>query len=193
MTCDGNGNCGACTAGLACTGNPNPCYTGITSCTTGPMVCNNNTQKPAGSVCGLNMVCNVAGACGACTAGLACITNPSACKSGVTSCATGAQTCIDGATKTNGTGCNDGNACTYGDVCTNGTCSGSSYTCTPSDCQTASVCDGAGGCITSNKPDGTACAAGQCSCCLCAGPSSCMGGLCIATGACCNTPTCCTL
>src|SRR6185369_7535504 len=49
MVCDGNGNCGVCTASQSCSGNPNSCYTGISSCATGAMVCNDNTQKAAGT------------------------------------------------------------------------------------------------------------------------------------------------
>src|SRR5580765_1820146 len=107
LVCDGNGNCGACTANQACSNNPRPCYTGITSCSTGTMVCNDNTPKAAGASCGTNMVCNSAGTCVSCTAGVSCTTNPSQCLNGVTSCATGAQTCVDGGAKPNGTGCND--------------------------------------------------------------------------------------
>ena len=71
------------------------------------------------------MVCNGAGGCVPCTAGVACTTNPNQCANGVTSCATGATTCVDGASKSDGTGCNDGMACTANDACKSGACVGS--------------------------------------------------------------------
>jgi hypothetical protein len=194
MVCDGNGNCGLCTANQTCTGNPNPCYTGLTSCTTGTMVCNNNTPKAAGTPCGTNLVCNGSGTCVSCTAGLSCTTNPSQCRNGVTSCSTGAQTCVDGGPKTDGTGCNDGNDCTYGEYCSAGVCTGGNGTiCYPTECQKTSRCDGSGGCITTNEANGTACSyAEDCFCCSCPGAPSCRDGICHAIG-CCNTQFCCCL
>ena len=168
LVCDGNGNCGACTANQSCTNNPNPCYTGITSCSTGTMVCNNNTQRPVGTACGPNMVCNSAGNCVNCTAGVSCTTNPNQCKVGITQCNTGAQTCVDSGNRPDQTGCNDGQDCTYNDVCKNGACIGTAYSCYPWQCQSSSKCDGAGGCTTTNLPNGTTCGyPDDCTCCSC--------------------------
>lgn len=182
MVCDGNGNCGTCTASQTCANNPNPCYTGITSCSTGTMVCNNNTQKATGTTCGTNMVCNSAGTCVACTAGGSCTGNPNQCKNGVISCMTGAQACVDGGNKADNTGCNDGAACTSNDVCRSGACSGTSYSCTATQCQSSSTCDGNGGCVIGNKPDNTGCNDGV----------ACTAGDVCKSGACVGTPYTCT-
>ena len=127
MVCNANGMCGACTPNQSCTTNPDPCFTGITSCNSGTMVCNNDTAKAVGASCGSNMVCNSAGACVACTAGMACTTNPNPdCKNGTISCTTGAPICVDGGNKPNGTSCGAGPSCVDGivtsDVCKAGAC-----------------------------------------------------------------------
>ena len=193
LVCDGNGNCGSCTANQSCTSNPNPCYTGITSCNTGTMVCNNNTQRPVGVACGPNMVCNSAGTCVNCTAGVSCTTNPNQCKVGVTQCNTGAMTCVDSGNRPDQTGCNDGQDCTYNDVCKNGACIGSAYSCYPWQCQSSSKCDGAGGCTTTNLPNGTTCGyPDDCTCCSCGSSGTCQSGVCHYRS-CCNTQVCCCL
>src|SRR5262249_20408781 len=66
MVCN-NGTCGVCTAGNTCTNNPSVCRNGTTSCATGLMTCVDGTNKPAGSACGTNLVCNGTGLCGDCT------------------------------------------------------------------------------------------------------------------------------
>jgi hypothetical protein len=191
MVCDGNGNCGNCTAGQSCPNPPNPCYTGVTSCTSGTMTCNNNTLKPPGSSCGTNMVCNSQGACIACTTGQSCTTNPNTCAFGVISCTSGAPVCNDGQPKPDTTGCNDGVDCTYRDECKSGTCVGINYSCTPFQCESSSKCDGGGGCVTTNKPDGTTCGyPDDCTCCSCGSSGRCSAGICHYTS-CCNTCICC--
>src|SRR5204863_95369 len=98
MVCNGSGLCGPCTAGVACTTNPNAaCKNGTTSCSTGTTTCVDGGNKAAGTSCGTDKVCNSAGTCVACAAGDLCTTNPGACKVGVTSCSTGARTCVDSA------------------------------------------------------------------------------------------------
>ena len=189
MVCDGNGSCGVCTAGMSCTSNPNPCYTGIIDCTTGAMVCNNNTRKAAGSSCGTDMVCNSAGTCIPCAAGVSCTTNPTFCRNGTIACNTGAPVCNDGTNKPNSTGCNDNQDCTFGDVCTNGNCGGTPYSCPfPGaghiDCQQNS-CNGSGGCTLTNINQGNTCF----DCCL-NGPGTCNSGTC-SGGGCCNSAACC--
>jgi hypothetical protein len=193
LVCDGNGNCGSCTAGQSCTGNPNPCFSGVTSCGTGTMVCNNNTQLAPGTACGPNMVCNSAGSCISCTAGVSCTNNPSICKVGITSCSTGVPTCIDSGNKPDLTGCSDGDNCSYGDVCKNGVCIGAKYSCFPGQCQSSSVCDGAGGCITANLPNGQSCGyPDDCSCCSCGSSGTCQSGTCHYR-TCCSSAACCCL
>ena len=110
------GACAACTAGVACT--PlNACHTGTTSCSTGTSVCVDSGVSVADGVsCGTNQVCS-AGACSACTAGVACpfIANP--CHAGTTSCSTGTSVCVDA-----GTNVADGTTCGTNLVCSAGTC-----------------------------------------------------------------------
>jgi len=191
LVCDGNGNCGSCTAGQACPNPPNPCFTGVTSCTTGTMVCNNNTQRPAGTACGPNQVCNAQGMCINCTAGLSCTTNPNQCKVGITQCGTGMQTCVDSGNKPDQTGCNDGQDCTMNDVCKNGSCIGTSYTCFSTQCQSSARCNGSGGCTVTNLPDGTTCGyPDDCTCCSCGSSGRCSAGICHYTS-CCSSPLCC--
>ena len=191
LVCDGNGNCGSCTAGQACPNPPNPCFTGVTSCTTGTMVCNNNTQRPPGTACGPNQVCNAQGMCINCTAGLSCTTNPNQCKVGITQCGTGVQTCVDSGNKPDQTGCNDGQDCTMNDVCKNGSCIGTSYTCFSTQCQSSARCNGSGGCIVTNLPDGTTCGyPDDCTCCSCGSSGRCSAGICHYTS-CCSSPLCC--
>jgi len=155
QVCDGNGSCGACAANQSCTGNPNPCYTGITSCATGSMVCNNNTQRATGASCGTNKVCNGSASCVDCTAGVACNTNPSVCKVGVTWCGTGAETCVDSGNKPDSTLCGAGPSCNEGmparltpaQICDTGAC----ITPPPVDCNSdmcnsdGTACDNGGG------------------------------------------------
>lgn len=61
----------------------------------------------------------------------------------------GCNSTIDATTwtnKTNGTGCNDGQACTHTDKCTGGVCGGTAYTCDDGLFCTDNVCNGSGGC-----------------------------------------------
>lgn len=153
------GACVACTAGSACSTNPNRCKTGVTSCATGTQTCvNSMANTPAGTSCGTDQVCN-AGSCVACAAGAACSTNPTACKVGVTSCTTGALACIDSAAnRPPGTSCGTNQVCNAGacNACTeNAACTPVGYPCAngATSCATGSpVCN-----PTTNVPDGTTC------------------------------------
>ncbi|HSN91448.1 MAG TPA: hypothetical protein VLS93_09485 [Anaeromyxobacteraceae bacterium] len=158
------GVCLPCTAGLACTTDPDPCRTGVTSCDTGTSVCvTTSTLEPNGTSCGTNLVCN-AGTCVSCTAGLACATNPDTlCHDGTTSCATGTQTCVDGTAKPNGTTCGTNMVCNAG-VCTACT-AGLACTGNPTPCRvgTTSCATGTQTCVDTATPaaDGTSCGTGQ--------------------------------
>src|SRR5262249_10556218 len=117
----------ACSANQPCTTNPNPCKTGATSCATGALTCADVGNKPAGTSCGANMVCDGGGSCAACTANANCSTNPTPCKTGIISCRAGAPVCLDFGNRSAGTSCGsnmvcDGSgacaACTAGQPCT---------------------------------------------------------------------------
>ncbi|HEY6001554.1 MAG TPA: hypothetical protein VIV57_01690 [Anaeromyxobacter sp.] len=114
QVCSG-GACVSCTAGLACTTQPDPlCHDGVTSCATGASQCVNGTAKANGTSCGSNLVCN-GGACVSCASGLACTTQPDPlCHSGVTSCATGTWQCVNGTAFANGTPCGPDQVCSGG-------------------------------------------------------------------------------
>src|SRR4029078_6938564 len=102
--CNGSGVCVACTAGNACTTNPNQCKTGTTYCTTGAMTCiDGSTNKGAGTSCGTDKVCDGSGTCGTCMANQSCAGNPNVCFTGITSCATGSMVCNDNTMKAAGT------------------------------------------------------------------------------------------
>ena len=160
-----SGTCGACTAGASCQPT-NLCRTGATSCVTGTSVCAETGNRPNGTACGTNQVCNN-GSCAACTAGGACTpSNP--CHNGTLACSTGSAVCTD-----SGTSVADGKSCGTNLVCKTGSCVSctAGLTCTPSNpCTngTTSCATGSSVCtVSSNKPVGT----------LCGGAQSCAGGV----------------
>ena len=107
---------GRCHAGATCVA-ANPCQTGTISCATHVPVCVAGANVPAGTSCGINLVCNGSGTCAACTAGVACApSNP--CHAGVISCTTGAPVCIDSANRPAGTTCAIGKVCDGAGNCT---------------------------------------------------------------------------
>ncbi len=62
QVCSG-GACVACTAGLPCSGQPDPlCHAGVTDCSTGTSVCANGPALANGTGCGTGQTCN-AGTC----------------------------------------------------------------------------------------------------------------------------------
>jgi hypothetical protein len=171
MVCNDAGACISCTAGLSCTGQPDPlCHEGVTSCATGASACVNGSALANGTSCGTDMVCN-GGSCVSCIAGASCAGQPDPlCHAGVTSCATGTSTCVDGAPLANGTSCgtnmvcNGGacGACTQDDACISANpcaatatieCSSGVPVCTDrafvapgTSCGTNQVCSAAGAC-----------------------------------------------
>jgi hypothetical protein len=180
-----NGSCAACTAGAACQPT-NVCRTGATSCVTGTSVCAETGNRPNGTSCGTNQVCNN-GACVACTAGGACTpTNP--CHTGTLSCSSGTSVCTD-----TGTLAADGKTCGTNLVCKAGSCvtCTAGVTCSPTNpCKLGktSCATGTSVCMESgNRPTGT----------LCGDPQSCTAGvltsaeMCDATQACVTTTSNC--
>ena len=152
------------------------------------MTCVDGSNKAAGTACGTNMVCNGSGACGTCTAGNDCTTNPgAACKNGTTSCTTGAMTCIDAGNKAAGTSCGTNMVCNGSGVC--GACTaGTGCTTNPTACKngTTSCTTGAMTCIDgSNKGAGTSCGTNM----VCNGSGVC--GACTAGSACSGNPSPC--
>ena len=75
------------------------------SCATGAMTCADDANKPGGTSCGTDMVCDGNGACVACTANATCATNPTPCKTGIVSCMSGAPVCLDFGNRSAGTAC----------------------------------------------------------------------------------------
>jgi hypothetical protein len=116
LVCDGSGGCVACTAGLSCTTNPNPCKQGGTACGTGTSVClDGTTNLDAGAACGTSQVCNGNGACVGCVADAGCAMNPgNPCKLGAIVCGSGAPVCADKSNVPNGTTCSTNQVCIGG-------------------------------------------------------------------------------
>jgi hypothetical protein len=135
-----NGTCSTCTAGTSCQPT-NMCRTGATSCVTGSSVCAETGNRPNGTTCGNNMVCNN-GNCVACTAGTTCTpTNP--CKTGKTSCSTGSSVCTESGNKPTGTVCGAAQSCTGGVVTSAAMCD-QSQACVTSTMDCPGECNSAG-------------------------------------------------
>jgi hypothetical protein len=179
-----------CVAGVPCSTNPGQCRLGVTSCAAGVQTCVDGVNKVDGTACNdgnactFNDVC-AAGICGG--TGYTC--TPNQCEASA-SC-NGSGGCVV-VIKAEGSSCSDGNPCTFNDHCTNGNCGGIPYSCAPTSCQSSAVCDGFGGCVTTPKPDGSACTDANADCCIMGGNPTCSGGVC-AFPVCCNTAHCCSL
>ncbi len=115
--CDSAHACNACTAGEACTSNPNACFAGAIACTNGTRVCVDGASKAAGAICGPNQFCDSAHACNTCTAGEACTSNPNACFAGAFACTNGTRVCVDAAPKAAGASCGTNQVCDSAHVC----------------------------------------------------------------------------
>jgi hypothetical protein len=187
MVCNGGGGCVACTAGISCTGNPNPCKSGTTTCSTGSQTCIDGGNKMGGVNCGTNMVCNGMGACIGCTAGQTCMGNPNPCKNGTSSCMTGALTCVDGGNKSAGTICGTNLVCDGAGGCVPCT-AGTACTTNPSICKNGmtSCMTGMQTCVDgANKSPGTNCGTNL----VCDPTGTCIS--CTAGGACTGNPNVC--
>jgi hypothetical protein len=184
MVCNGSAVCVPCASGQSCSTNPGPCKTGTTSCSTGAQTCVDGSNKPGGTGCGMNMVCNSAGACVACTANENCNTNPTACKTGVTSCMTGAPVCLDFGNRSPGTSCGAGMVCDGSGACRACT-AGQTCTGNPNPCYngTTSCMSGTQVCVDGTmKAAGTGCGTNQ----VCNANGQCM--LCTAGQTCTTNP-----
>ena len=150
----------ACQQAVACAGDG--------GCTVTPM--------PDGTGCDDGVACTHSDQCtgGAC-AGTAYTCTPGLCAA--TSVCGGDGGCVT-TPRNNGASCDDAVACTHTDVCTAGSCAGTAYTCpAPSQCQQAIACGGDGGCVVTNKLNGTACDAGL----ACSTNDVCTNGACAGT------------
>ena len=169
----------------------NPCKTGTVVCGSGTAVCTESGNVLDGATCGTDQVCS-AGACVACTAGLAC-TPANPCVAGVTSCATGTSTCVESTAPA--TPLADGTTCGTDQVCSAGACvaCAAGLACTPANpchqgltsCATgASVCEDTGFTLTDGATCGTdlVCYAGACIACT-------QGAPCTSANACTATAT----
>ena len=138
-----------------------------------------------GQACDDGDLCTIKGKC---TAG-ACISQPQVCDDTnpctVDSCNPKTGCTYLPAADTAAT-CDDGNLCTT-DACHNGACVGTPKTCDDGNPCTIDTCDPNKGCLTADKPDGGACAAGVPGTCdygssdpKCIGKAynKCMGGIC---------------
>ncbi|MCW5890241.1 MAG: hypothetical protein KIT14_06780 [bacterium] len=153
----------------------NPCTADL--CTAG--VCSN--PPSSGTPCNDGNACTQSDVCqnGVCTGSnpVVCTAKDQCHDAGV--CDTSTGLCSTPA-KTNGTGCNDGNACTQSDVCQNGVCTGSNpVVCTAKDqCHDAGVCNPQTGlCSDPPKADATPCSDGA----FCTVGDTCRSGICTGT------------
>ena len=146
-----------------------------------------NPAKSEGSACNDGNACTQTDTCvaGVCTGGVpvTCTALDQCHDAGV--CNVGTGVCTN-PPKTDGTGCNDGDACTLLDSCLAGTCTGGApVVCTASDqCHSPGTCDPTSGlCSNPAKPNGTTCDDGN----ACSQVDICSLGTCTGT-----TPVTCT-
>jgi cysteine-rich repeat protein len=92
MVCNTLGRCVSCTDRTPCSPTGNPCDLGITVCTSGVPTCAMTGRLTPGSSCGMDQVCNPAGACIPCQEGASCSTGVT-CEIGAITCTTGVPTC----------------------------------------------------------------------------------------------------
>lgn len=153
-----NGSCVDCAANRDCVPTGTTCKAGITSCSTGVLVCQQNGNAQNGAQCGANMVCSD-GSCITCAAGTACTPPAAPCHNGTLSCSAGTPTCTDaGTNRSNGTSCGTNLVCNAGSCvpCT------ADQACNPGGnlCQLGqtSCTTGTSTCVlTGNVPSGTSC------------------------------------
>jgi hypothetical protein len=179
------GMCNACTSGTSCQPN-NPCHTGATSCVTGTSVCADVGNRPNGTNCGMNQVCNN-GMCVPCAAGGSC-TPANPCHNGTLACNTGTAVCTD-----LGTSVGNGTSCGMNLVCKAGSCVSctAGVMCSPTNpCKLGrtSCMTGSSVCVESgNRAVGTLCGADQ----SCTNGTLTSAAMCNASQACVTTTTTC--
>ncbi|MBI5529802.1 MAG: hypothetical protein HY897_26050 [Deltaproteobacteria bacterium] len=163
--CDGQGNCGG--TPFTCPA-PNECQESVTCDGAGACDTVDQTQGEPCTADGLDCttdVCDGVGACGhglsagRCLIGGVCYADGqpdplNSCRVCDVAVSTGVWTL-----KNAGEPCDDEDFCTRDDECrAGGVCAGTAYTCpVPTECQEPVVCDGLGGCVATDKPDGTSC------------------------------------
>ncbi|HXJ19519.1 MAG TPA: hypothetical protein VMT03_04730 [Polyangia bacterium] len=179
-----SGQCTNCQTGASCVP-ANACHQGALACDSGMAVCNDKTTPAAaGTGCGTNKVCDGAGTCVACQAGMTCPISGKPCRTGTITCDTGAPVCTESANAANGT------TCGANMVCADGTCSPCTLnmTCTPAanpchagamSCSPAITCSDTGKNLSNGSTCGTnkVCNAGLCTACT-------AGGTCTPTNLC---------
>ncbi len=138
-----------------------------------------NPAKSNGTTCDDGNACTTGNTCqnGSCSAGspVVCTAIDQCHTAGV--CNSGTGVCSN-PNKSNGTGCNDGNACTQTDTCQNGTCVGSNpVVCSALDqCHDAGTCNPSTGiCTNPNKANGSSCSDGD----ACTQTDTCQNGTCV--------------
>jgi hypothetical protein len=93
-----------------------PCHVGKAHCAGGFACEDTGANRPVGTACGADKVCDASGACVPCAAGGACPIENQPCKVGVVTCRTAAPTCMVNGNVPDGTACGDRRAC-LGGVC----------------------------------------------------------------------------
>jgi hypothetical protein len=185
-----------CTEGMDCRPS-NPCKVGKAHCAAGALTCEESAgNRPVGTACGPDRVCDAGGACIACQAGATCTVADQPCRTGVISCRTAAPVCTATGMVPDGTACGAGKTCVAGSCKTD---NGASCT-TNQECRDSCTCSDAQctkrycgpSCPCRYGPPGSACAApladGTTQPGVCDGTKACYGGQCkTKTGIYCNT------
>ncbi len=185
VTCDDGNACtqsDTCQAGVCTGANPVVCTASdqchdAGTCEPSTGTCS-NPNKTNGSGCDDGSACTQSDTCeaGVCTGA-----NPVVCAASdqchvAGTCDPAHGTCSN-PNKTNGSGCDDGNACTQSDTCEAGVCTGANpVVCTASDqCHVAGTCNPANGtCSNPDKSNGSACSDGN----ACTQSDTCQAGVC---------------
>jgi hypothetical protein len=159
--CTGPDTCqsGVCQAGAAVTcGASDQCTTGGT-CNPSTGICS-GSPKPNGTACNDSSACTRTDTCqdGACRGSNPVVCTPLDQCHNAGACNPMTGVCSNPA-KTDGSGCNDGNACTRTDACQGGTCRGGNpVTCLAANqCRGAGVCDPATGSCSNPPKTGSQC------------------------------------
>jgi hypothetical protein len=174
-----------------------PCHVGKEHCAGDRFACEDTgSNRPVGTPCGTDKVCDAGGACIACAAGGTCSLPDQPCKTATISCSTAAPVCVASANVA------DGTACGTGRMCMNGMCKANDGEPCASDaeCKDSCVCGDAKcskrycgeSCVCHYAPPGGACgdplADGTEQPSLCDGEKGCYRGQCLTkTGIYCNT------
>jgi hypothetical protein len=151
-----------CAEGMDCRAS-NPCHVGKAHCTGAALACEDTgANRPIGTPCGTDRVCDAAGGCIACAAGASCQVPNQPCKTGIVSCQTAAPVCQATANVADGTACGARRACLAGacksddgEPCQSDNECRESCTCADPQCS-ARYCGRA--CLCRYAPPGGACA-----------------------------------